>query len=429
MCDEELTAIPREILNLIPVFGGDKRQLNFFLRKSEYVIDRYRGHEAQNLYVYHSITSRLKDEAAALLSEREDICSWSDLKSLLIQHFGDPRTEQCINIELESMKIKPGESYLDFCSRIQTVRSLLISKVNVIDDVDLKRAKTIIYNNTSLNVFLYNLPENLIRIVRLKSPSTLEDALGVVLEEVNFHDQYNMRNKIYNTGNSSKPIFSVPQGQSFKFGIGPQHSGFKIPFVPQNNSSQKLNFTPQPYKMPTQSIPQNFGYRPQLGYRPPQLGNLQQFGYRPSQLGINPQLGYRPQFGLNPQPGYRPQFGTNQNQQQQPTGYKPNFPVAPPNFGYRPPQVLKPHFQSSDVTMRTALPRPREGFKLNELTDEDQQYYEYPCDTEHDNGYIEEYPVDDSYIYDDNATYETSQTDLAQDENFPTQASNTDQKK
>ncbi|XP_046976401.1 uncharacterized protein LOC124542504 [Vanessa cardui] len=190
---EQIVLIPTEILQLIPLFGGDKRQLNLIIRQCEYVINKYVGGPTQNMYVMHSIMSRLKDNAAALISEREDITTWDEFKELLTLHFGDPRSEECIAIELESMKIRQGESYLEFCNRVQSVRSVLISKVNLITDSNLKQSKIIIYNNTSLNVFLYNLPENVVSVVRLKSPRSLEEALSVVMEEVNFYDQYTAR--------------------------------------------------------------------------------------------------------------------------------------------------------------------------------------------------------------------------------------------
>lgn len=55
-------------------------------------------------------------------------------------------------------------------------------------------------------------------------------------------------------------------------------------------------------------------------------------------------------------------------------------------FGYKPLQLQKPHFQSTDlsieneVLMRTAPPRPRtaqQGFRLNEITSNDDEQY---CD-------------------------------------------------
>lgn len=359
-----IQAIPRDLVQLIPLFNGDKRHLNLFLRKCQYIIDSFcSSGETQNLYVFNVITSRLTENAAALFSEREDVMCWSALKALLIQHFGDPRSEACINIELESLKIKSGESYLEFCNRIQSVRSLLISKVNTNEDSDLKKAKLIIYDNTALNVFLYNLPENLVRIVRLKAPTTLEAALSVVLEEVNFLEQYNMRNRIHgnihNTTPGSRPLIT-PQGQMM---------GYKPSFGNNNNVAPKFNF----------GIPQNTQIR-----MPPVQGQGQtNFGIRPQAFGYRPQLGLQPQprFGLQPpqQFGYRPQpFGYKPPQAfgykpPQPFGYRPNLP---PQVGHsNPPQGQQPQLQITDVSMRTAAPRPSQnngqGFKLNELTMDD----------------------------------------------------------
>lgn len=405
----QIKPIPNEMLKIVPQFGGDKRQLNLFLRKCEYLINRFRGHDEQDIYVFNAITSRLVGDAAALISEREDITSWSALKSILQQHFGDPRSEECINIELETCKIKSGESFLEFCCRIQNIRSLLISKVNLIPDAEIKRAKIAIYSNTALNVFLYNLPEDMVRVVRLKAPSTLEAALSIVLEEVNFHEQYTLRNRM---GSRSAPTTSAAPTTGFRFGNTAQKQ-----LVPQNNFAipQKFNFgIPQN----TQNIRpnfnnQNFGFKPQLGYRPqfPQQPAQQQFGYKP-QFGYRPQLGYRP-----------PQFGP-----------KPQN-MSPQQFGYKPQQVQKPHFQSTDVSMRTAPPRPQQaqqGFRLNEITSDDDVQYcdEYGYDV---NDYDRYYATNDvEYVTQDAQYYD--ETNIANDTldseavNFQIQASNINQK-
>ncbi|XP_063830147.1 uncharacterized protein LOC135079419 [Ostrinia nubilalis] len=395
----QITPIPNEMLRLIPFFNGDKKHLNLFLKKCEYVISRYRGGVEQDLYVYHAITSRLTENAAALLSEQENLTNWSELKEILTQHFGDPRSEACINIELESLKIRSNESYTDFCNRVQSTRSMLISKVNTIADESIRHAKITIYNNTALNVFLYNLPENLVRIVRLKAPSTLEAALSIVLEEVNFMDQYNMRSKMHSqpkpnnsftptqqkfsgnqphfvSSNAFKPIIP-PQ---FKFGL-PPNQGYK-PFQQYGNKPlQQFGYFKPPHQ-PGFRPPQQFGYRPpqQFGYRPPQ-----QFGYRhPPQ-----QFGYKP-----PQFGYKPQFGAQQAQQVQP-----------------------PRMQLTDVSMRTATkPNNVNETNLNDLNyDEaeqsyyDQYYCEYPID-EYNNMYSEQYYPDF-----EETPEETQETEFQQD--------------
>lgn len=95
-------------------------------------------------------------------------------------------------------EIKHKFSYVksEFCSRIQDIRAILMSKVNQNSSLSLREAKRVIYNNTSLNVFLYNLPEHMVRIVRIKNPDSLEAALKHVLEEVNFQEEYNLSSKM-----------------------------------------------------------------------------------------------------------------------------------------------------------------------------------------------------------------------------------------
>ncbi|XP_028160129.1 uncharacterized protein LOC114352655 [Ostrinia furnacalis] len=376
---DRIVQIPREMSSVIPVFNGDEKLLNLFIQKCEYVIRTCRvdGNPDQDLYVYHVITSRLTGKAATLISERQDISTWTELKLALEQHFGDPRSEECIAIELETLKITNSESYLDFCNRIQHVKSTLIAKVNLIADENLKRSKAIIYDNLAMNVFLYNLPEDLLRIVRLKGCSSLKSALSIVLEEVNFLHQYNSRNKMLKSNlfqprpqpMVNNPFTPNPNTMGLKQFFNPQPQ-FKFGLQPNNNTQQQFKFGITPskqHKIPQQQNQPQFGYKPQpnpqFGYRP-QVN--QQFGYRP-QLN-NQQFGYRPQLNQQ-QFGYRPQL----NQPQQ-FGYRPQLNNQ--QFGYKPPT-----HQPTDVTMRT-LPQRPQGFKLNELyyLDEPEisEYQEYP---------------------------------------------------
>lgn len=74
-------------------------------------------------------------------------------------------------------------------------------------------------------VFLFNLPEDLVTIVRLKAPATLEQALEIVLEEENFHQQYKLRHKNENKCMGNKPNKFIPRLNSFNRAI---------PQLPQN---------------------------------------------------------------------------------------------------------------------------------------------------------------------------------------------------
>lgn len=303
--------IPKEIQSIIPRFDGDDKLLNLFISKCEYVIRSFRGENnpAQQIYLFHCITSRLIGKAAVLISERENVTTWEELKELFVQHFGDPRSEACISIELENLKIKQGESYIDFCHRIQNIRSSLISKVNLLTDEGIKAAKYIIYNNTALNVFLYNLPEDMIKFVRLNKCLTLESALSVVTEEVNFQTRYNLRNKnkptfSNNPGHSNNPKPNITTPIQNKFGIPasnnqgfkPQYP-FKPNFIPNHNSgNQKFGFQQQGYKPNLSNQPNQKPITHQPQQIPRVMNNYKQSGF----FKANPNQQFR--FGINNQP-------------------------------------------------------------------------------------------------------------------------------
>lgn len=366
---DQIRIIPSEILNIIPKYDGDQKLLSLFLKKSEYVIDAFRSEEnpAQDLYIFHSITGRLVGKAAHLISERNDIGTWLELKQALTQHFGEHRSIECIAVELENLKIGQNESYLNFCNRIQTVRSTLFAKLNMIEDEAVKQAKMHIYDDISLKVFLYNLPEDLIRIVRLRTPGKLEDALTIVMEEVDFIDQYHSRNKSRHSSQVKSTLNVTPQMPNIK------------PIFPQNNYGQNFRFI-QPQHLRNNGFPQNqnfkFGIPNQI---PPQgfkFGIPQNQGLRsaPNQTNFKfgiprQQIGYRPFLPSNNQyNNMQPQFRFNN----------------PPPYQQPQPRPQQSSFRfDNDVSMRTAPPlrpnpmaprMPNNLLYANELYDS--EYYE-----------------------------------------------------
>lgn len=240
---DTIVRVPQEMVNIIPSFNGDVRMLPLFIKKCEYILQTFQGESKQMEYLFHVITSRLSGEAAHLVGEREVIEDWNELKKILSEHFGDPRTEECIALELESAKINKGESYLEFCHRIQQIRSILFSKLSENRDDSLRQAKQHIYNHTSLNVFLYNLPSYLVRLVRLRNVSTLEDALKIVLEEQNFQTVYNSKN------NDRNILNRTPKPQNYNFNPPRQQQ-----FTTNNFNHQRNPSTQTPLSMPSTSF-------------------------------------------------------------------------------------------------------------------------------------------------------------------------------
>lgn len=283
----EFRSVIRELIDVVPLFDGNSRMLNLFIKKCEYVYAILGQMTAtENLFVIQKITSKLTGRAATLISEHDYASvEWSSLKEILIQHFGDQKSEECLIFELEQLKIKTNESYLDFYNRIQSVKSNLFAKIIANNDCATRQTKMSIYNHTALQVFLYNLPQHLLRIVRFKQPHTLEQALQTVTEETNFQKQYALRND--------------------------SHSKFQ-----QANNAQSKNFRPRnpspnynPNSRPFNYVPRqnsNFNTR----FNPNFNRNFQQSNNQPHNTLTRPS---------GPQPWFNRRFSDNRNQFQNPS--------------------------------------------------------------------------------------------------------------
>lgn len=351
---ENVNRIPMEILKIIPVFDGETRTLPLFIKKCEYILQSFQGGNVQNEYLFHIITSRLSGDAANLVGERELIHTWEELKELLNQHFGDPRSEECLAMELESLKRNRNESYVDFCHRIQQLRSSLFSKVSeTIDDANLRTAKHHIYNNTSLNVFLYNLPAYLVRLVRLRNVTILEDALKIVLEEQNFQTVYDAKNP--------RPNLNRNQNNNNP---------------PRFENTQRLSSAPAPNRafnqMPHTSNQQSNSFQ----YR----NNRQQFSYPNNRFNGNnmqhvPRVSRSPPAPVQMQ-AHHQQFAADNRHR---AGYDALQPVASGS--------------NTDVTMRTANSR---RVNYTENNHDPQPYNPQGCDGQNSVHYGE--PVENFYI-------------------------------
>lgn len=356
---EGITRVPEEFVKIIPVFNGDSSLLALFIKKTEYILRKFQGNENQMEYLYHLITSRLTGKAAILIGERDSIDSWDELKQLLTTHFGDPRPEKCLKLELEGLTKNRDESYVDFCHRIQQVRSVLFSKISeTIHDEVARQSRRDIYNNTALETFLCSLPMHLVRLVHLRQVDTLEGALGIVMEEQNFENVYNSRNK------------HRLNGQGFQF---------------NNNSNPPRQHFSQNF--PSTSAPNNsFNPSNQFQFRNPRRFN----NYSNNNQSNN--FSHNNNFNNYSDTNNQPNNFTRNNQQSNynstnNTSYQSGsrtMPMQNQQYGVNAPRFLQnnqsprdmPSSSNTDVTMRTANSR-RINFTDNNNIDSD-CYYDNP---------------------------------------------------
>lgn len=169
---------------VMPYFDGNPRFLAFFLDKCDYTYNLLMALSGKHYYIMLLISKRLTGKAVLFKSNVIATKNFDMFKIIMTKRFGIKKTEQILAMEMESLSLKQGESYTDFCERIQFARSNLIAKVSLdTPDPVLKASKIAIHNKSALNIFLTYLPPDLHKLIRFRKPmETLEEALRLVEE-------------------------------------------------------------------------------------------------------------------------------------------------------------------------------------------------------------------------------------------------------
>lgn len=196
-------------LNNIKPYNGDSNSLNKFLTRCDQLVATYQEYRdpLMNAHVLECIQEKLIDKAELMVGNRLEINSWAALRDALVQCFSDRRDLDCLVQELTRSKPYKGEHLNDFGSRIQLIRSNVISRISNDQEltVDEKQIQANHYSKVALNTFIAGCSGTLKNNMHLKKPASLEDAIAYVAEFENFESLYGNlqdRNPPLNKSNS-----------------------------------------------------------------------------------------------------------------------------------------------------------------------------------------------------------------------------------
>lgn len=204
----------------IPLFDGNPKQLNRFIASSENMLKNFQKPSVPadpiNSCLLDTILNKLRGRAADLICSRSELNSWDKIKQTLILSFSDHRGIDCLIQDLINMKPVRNETPLQFGLRIQDTRSLLFAKLNAtISDANEALVQTKHYDSFALKTYINGLPYNLQLVVRLRNPTSLEQAMSFVTEEENFKNFSNPQNFTFNANRqqNSKPVQNYQKPQ------------------------------------------------------------------------------------------------------------------------------------------------------------------------------------------------------------------------
>ncbi|CAH0560391.1 unnamed protein product [Brassicogethes aeneus] len=226
-------------VDTIPRFDGDVNNLNNFISAGQFLFDTYGDTEDANLkkYLIRAIQTKLIDRAQILVGSRSELNTWKDIKNAFQTCFDDNRNIECLEQDLFMARPFKNESLLDFGKRLQVLRSNLAQKISL-QNIDAASKKIYIenYDKLTLRTYIRGLSPQIQCIIRLKNPTSLEEALTYITEEENF--QY------------TQNLFKAPPTHNVRpiFSQNPQHkqNNYAQNNHAQNNHAQNNQLYSQP---------------------------------------------------------------------------------------------------------------------------------------------------------------------------------------
>lgn len=180
--------IPDAIKDL-PKYDGNPRLLHEFITNVEEILLHIRGADTtpQGLILLRAIRNKIDGQANEVLNTYGTSLNWDEIKSNLISHYSDKRSETSLIRDLHNLKQynKPVER---FYSEVIEIQSTLTNNVSIHEsEASVIAAKRELFSEMCLNSFLSGLREPMGSTVRAMRPESLAIALDYCIREQNIN--------------------------------------------------------------------------------------------------------------------------------------------------------------------------------------------------------------------------------------------------
>ncbi|XP_061396310.1 uncharacterized protein DDB_G0287625, partial [Musca vetustissima] len=192
-----ITIDPLKYLGTLPEFTGDYRDLQTFINLIERVHPLLQRYDEPSQYLFSDIIkSKLKGKAREIIEINCQAQSWNEIKSILMNNFGERQSLEELFDKLKSVTFKTNS--VDFYNDIKThLRSL--NNKTIITLGTGPGTNECAKNNmkTALNIFREKLPEPMKTIITCRNPDTLEIAMDILFQSG--YAYYTTSNGVFNT--------------------------------------------------------------------------------------------------------------------------------------------------------------------------------------------------------------------------------------
>lgn len=230
---------PLKYLDRLPEFSGDCRDLQTFINLIDRVFPILRAYDEPSQYLFSDIIkSRVKGKAREILEINCQAQSWTDIKAILINNFGERLSVEELFDRLKSSTFKTNsvEFYNDIKHRLRSLNNKTIIILG-----SGPAANECAKNNmrTALNVFKEKIPEPMKTILTCRNPETLEAAMEILFQSGYAYTP--VSNGIFATnGKQTNKTYNPNQSNN---STGQDNTDKKRQLQPQyENKQQKYNY-------------------------------------------------------------------------------------------------------------------------------------------------------------------------------------------
>ncbi|KAF5306342.1 hypothetical protein FQR65_LT07366 [Abscondita terminalis] len=303
---------------IIPQYEGGSKNLSYYIQQCEKFINTYKvnipGQEqcSLNKLVFELCCSKLTGTARETLIV-SNCATWAQVKTTLLNRFGDQRNETLLENDLITCYQFSNEIYEQYYERLKSKLQQILEHINIREEnVNIKTFKKQMYEQRAQNTFCAGLLEPYRSFISNKTIASLEDALTQLRNYDNHQQQVSFLNFIRHkqpsqfskqTSHQTKQPLKSTQIQK------PSHSyNYQQPSLNMRFSHHSNQFPRGPINIQSRPIQSNFPTNSQVFGKKPE--------FKPTPMSVNTRNTFQSNRNQN-----QPQLQRNHFQQTGPRNF------------------------------------------------------------------------------------------------------------
>lgn len=180
---DELDKVP-DIVKSTREFSGRPGEFNSWKKSVDRVLELYESIKGTARYyaILHTIRTKITGDADTALESYRTPLNWNSIKKCLMMHYSDKRDIGTLEYQMTVLR-QGNRTITEFYQAVYQHLSLILDKVSCLElDENSLKAMTNTYREKALDTFIRGLNGDLPRLLSVREPTSLPQALHICLK-------------------------------------------------------------------------------------------------------------------------------------------------------------------------------------------------------------------------------------------------------